>query len=140
MDLPDINVWIAWAFPAHVHHAAARAWFDGAEENRLCYFSRFTQQGFLRLANNPAVIGSAVTQDQAWQLYDHFLAHWRVEFASEPPGLEPLWRQWTQQPQFSAKAWSDAYLAAFALASGYEVVTFDKGFQKYQGVRCLILG
>ena len=35
--------------------------------------------------------------------------------------------------------WNDAYLAAFALAGGFQVVTFDQGFSKFAGVNCLIL-
>jgi len=97
-------------------------------------------KGFLRLANNPKVFPqAAVTQDMAWKLYDTIVSDTRIEFASEPPLLEPIWRQFTGLPRFSPNAWSDAYLAAFALAGGYEVVTFDKGFQQFPGLSCTIL-
>jgi predicted nucleic acid-binding protein len=33
----------------------------------------------------------------------------------------------------------DAYLAAFAEAGGFAVVSFDKGFARYQRVHCTIL-
>lgn len=140
MFLPDVNVWVALAFPAHAHHDSARAWFDGAPENRLCRYCRVTQMGFLRIANNPTAMGdSAVTQDQAWRLYDHFLSHRRVAFAEEPVGLEASWRQLTQGRQFSPKLWNDAYLAAFAQTAEYEVVTFDHGFAQYKDVHCTVL-
>jgi predicted nucleic acid-binding protein len=71
MHLPDINVWLALTFVAHVHHNSAQSWFDGLPGDRRCYFCRFTQQGFLRLANNAKVFPqAAVTQDLAWKLYD----------------------------------------------------------------------
>ncbi len=140
MYLPDINVWLALAFPSHMHHNPARAWFDGAPTDRPCHFCRFTAMGFLRLANNPSVFPqAAVTQDQAWKLYDVILSNPRVEFAVEPPTLETSWRQFTGLPRFSPNAWSDAYLAAFALAGGYEFVTFDKGFKQFPGLSCTIL-
>ncbi len=135
MHLPDINVWLALAFPAHQHHNPTRTWFNGAPANRACHFCRFTQMGFLRLANNRSVLPSAaVTQDQAWKVYDHFLSHPRVGFAAEPATLETHLRQFTQGQQFATKLWNDAYLAAFALAGGYEVVTFDRGFTRFPGV------
>jgi len=56
MHLLDINVWVALAFLAHHHHVPAKRWFDGLPDSSRCYFCRFTQQGFLRLANNPAVL------------------------------------------------------------------------------------
>ena len=140
MYVPDINVWLALAFLAHVHHRSARSWFDGLPENSLCFFCRFTQHGFLRLANNPRAFPRiAVTQVEAWKLYDTFVSNPHIEVASEPPTLESVWRQFTQLPQFSPQRWSDAYLAAFAQAADFEVVTFDKGFAQYTGLRHTIL-
>jgi len=140
MYLPDINFWLALAFVAHVHHQRARSWFDGLRGSGRCFFCRFTQHGFLRLANNPKAFPQiAVTQAEAWKLYDAFVADPRIEAASEPSMLESLWRQLTQLPQFSPQRWSDAYLAAFAQAADLEVVTFDKGFAQYARLRHTVL-
>lgn len=139
MSLPDINLWLALAFESHVHHAPARAWFEGSPD-RPCSFCRLTQQGSLRLATNPKAFGAeAVTLAEAWRLYDAFLGDSRIGFAAEPEGLETPWRGYTQGPSFTPQVWSDAYLAAFALASGLELVTFDKGFSRYARLRCTIL-
>jgi toxin-antitoxin system PIN domain toxin len=140
MHLADINVWVAMAFASHSHHQSARAWFDRSDILPDCCFCRFTQLGFLRIANNAAAVSSSVvTQSQAWKLYDHFLAHPRVSFADEPAGIEPIWRQSTQLASYSSKTWNDAYLAAFAQAGGLEIVTFDQGFAQYKSVRSTIL-
>jgi toxin-antitoxin system PIN domain toxin len=140
MHLPDINVWLALTFTSHIHHPAARSWFEGLAENRGCYFCRFTQQGFLRLANNPkAFPGIAVNQDVAWQLFDAFAADPRVGYLTEPPQLEETWRKFTQLPRLSPHSWSDAYLAAFAQLAGLEIVTFDQGFKQYPAVKCTLL-
>ena len=138
MHLLDINVWLALAFKRHVHHAPAVAWFGAA--TAPCCFCRFTQAGFLRLASNPAAMGpAAVTMANAWVAYDAFLGDPNVAFADEPDGVEAIWRSHTQGEQFSPKIWNDAYLAAFAELSGFEVVSFDQGFGRYQRVRCTIL-
>lgn len=135
MLLPDVNVWIALAFDTHAHHPAAEAWFRGLTAER-CAFCRMTQQGFLRLATNPKVMkADAVTMPVAWQMYDRLLADPLIGFADEPPGLEPVWRGFTQTASFLTHVWNDAYLAAFAVAGGYEVVTFDAGFAGFPGVR-----
>jgi hypothetical protein len=106
----------------------------------MCYFCRLSQTGFLRLANNPkAFPTAAVTQDQAWRLYDQFLANPGVGFAAEPAGLDTPWRSFTQSPQFAPNLWADAYLAALAIAGGYELVTFDKGFMRYTGLTVTLL-
>lgn len=140
MHLPDINVWLALAFPAHVHHLPAQAWFGAVPADRPCHFCRLSQLGFLRLANNPKVFpAAAVAQDQAWKLYDLLLVNPRVGFAVEPAGLETIWRSFTQSSQFAPNAWADAYLAAFAIAGGYELVTFDKAFTRYTGLTVTVL-
>jgi len=139
-DLPDINVWLALAFPSHEHHDLARAWFDGSPKDRSCHFCRLTQMGFLRLANNRQVFPQeALPLDQAWKLFDTISSNPRIGFAVEPPGLESKWRQGTQLPRFSHHFLNDAYLAAFALAGGYEIVTFDKGFAQHGHLTCTIL-
>ena len=139
MFLLDVNVWIALAFATHVHHTAAKVWFESAP-NGLFFFCRITQQGFLRLATDPRVLRcDAVTLQEAWQLYDAILRDRRTSFSNEPPGLEPIWRGYTQTASFTPKVWNDAYLAAFARAADYEVITFDKGFARYKNVKCTIL-
>jgi len=139
MLLLDINVWIAMTFDSHEHYAAATTWFNAVKEQQI-FFCRMTQQGFLRLACNPRVSGqNALTLAQAWHTYDQYLDDPRVSFAEEPVDLEKIWRDYTQHQSFSHHVWSDAYLAAFAVAGGYELVTFDKACAKYAGVNCTVL-
>jgi toxin-antitoxin system PIN domain toxin len=139
MFLPDINVWLALAFQAHTHHASAKNWFDGIS-SAPCSLCRFTQQGLLRLASNRTVLGRhAVTLAKAWLIYDALLNDPRVNFVPEPAQLETDWRHYTQRKTRSPKVWNDAYLAAFAKAGAYEIVTFDQAFGQFKGVRCLIL-
>jgi hypothetical protein len=139
MLLPDVNVWLALTFDSHVHHPAAKAWFDVVSDES-CVFCRMTQQGFLRLATNPLVFGThALTLSDAWQKYDVFLSDPCVSYAEEAPGIEVLWRQHIQRQTFSPKVWNDAYLAAFAQSTDFELVTFDQGFAQYDHVRSRLL-
>jgi toxin-antitoxin system PIN domain toxin len=139
MLLPDINVWLALTFDGHIHHPAAKNWFDGLSSD-VCFFCRFTQQGFLRLATNSKVFGkNAVSLAAAWQMFDLLAADPRVSCANEPASVEHQWRAFTQHQTFSPHVWSDAYLAAFALSGNFELVTFDKGFSQYQPAICCIL-
>jgi hypothetical protein len=139
MLLPDVNVWLAMTFAVHVHHLAAKAWFDQVVDSQ-CAFCRLTQQAFLRLASNPAVFGpQAVTLAESWRLYDLLSSDPRVTFSAEPAGIEFLWRANTRRRTYSPKVWNDAYLAAFAQAAAIEIVTFDKGFAQFKNVPCTIL-
>jgi toxin-antitoxin system PIN domain toxin len=140
MHLPDVNVWLALTFDSHVHHPAAKSWFDALPSSSLCYFCRLTQQGLLRLATNLTVVGKhALTLADAWSKYDVWLSDPRIGFHSEPNQIETRWRSFTQHHSFSLKVWNDGYLAAFALESGLELVTFDQSFAAYSGIKCRIL-
>ena len=59
--------------------------------------------------------------------------------ADEPRGLEILWKKLAGPSKPSPKLWMDAYLAAFAVAGGYQLVTTDKGFKQFKGLDLLVL-
>ena len=140
MFLPDINVWLSLTFDSRVHHSVAKAWFDALADDAVCFFCRLTQQGFLRLATNVKVFGpDALTLDAAWRSYDQFLSDPRIAYAQELPLVESHWRAFTQAQSFSPHVWNDAYLAAFALAAGWELVTFDRALAVYRNVNCRVL-
>lgn len=139
MRLPDINFWLALAFQSHAHHVAAKTWMRSAPRQSCC-FRRVTQMGFLRLSTNRKAFPSdALTMQDAWRVYDELLSDHRVVFVEEPDDLETVWRTLTQLRTFSTNVWTDAYLAAFAQAAVFEIVTFDTGFAQYAGLQHTIL-
>jgi toxin-antitoxin system PIN domain toxin len=133
-------VWLALTFSAHPHHKAAVEWFDEALPES-CGFCRMTQQGFLRLSSNPKAFKiDALTMSAAWHAFDQLLGDERSCFVTEAPGVGDEWRALTSDDTFSAKIWNDAYLAAFAKMGGLQLVTFDKGFKRYPGLKLKVLG
>ena len=123
----------------HVHHHDARHWFENASTLEIA-FCRVTQQGFLRLLTNRAVMGQNVlSMARAWQLYDELLTDGRIRFVAEPSGLENAWRAAVRYPYAGHNFWTDTYLTAFAQTAGYTLVTFDKGFRRYPGLRLELL-
>lgn len=139
MFLPDVNFWLALVFKSHKSHASARDWMQ-AVAPRSVVFCRVTQLGFLRLATNlKAFPTDAVSMSRAWQIYDQLSLDDRVGFAEEPELVEGQLRLLTQRQSFSTNVWTDAYLAAFAQAADFELVTFDRGFAQYQSLRQTIL-
>jgi uncharacterized protein len=138
--LPDVNVWLALAIAEHVHHSAARRWFEAAG-NDMIAFCRVTEMGLLRLLTNSRVLSAdALTPARAWKVRDDFYKNNRIVFAAEPLGMETSWRAATDRRSSGVNFWTDAYLAAFASAAGYAVVTFDKGFRAYPKAEAILLG
>ncbi len=134
---PDVNVWFALAVADHPHHYPALAWWN--EEPSLAGFSRLTQLGLLRLLTTASAMGGLpLANEEAWSIYDRFLADSRVRVFPELSALENLFRSHSSLRQSSPKVWVDAYLAAHAVAHEATLVTFDQAFMKY-GVQCRIL-
>jgi toxin-antitoxin system PIN domain toxin len=143
--LCDSNVWIALSIEVHDHYKAARRWLDSVDEGGSILFCRSTQQSFLRLASNRTVVAryglEPMTNEQAWEAYGLLLNDSRVGFqAREPEGLERFWREYALRATASHRLWMDAYLAAFARAGGYTLVTTDAVFRQFAGLRLLLLG
>lgn len=142
--LCDVNVWLALAISGHVHHAAGRRWFDSVSAPATVGFCRATQQGFLRLLTNAAVLSPygnpPLTNKQAWAAYEALMGDDRVVlYANEPAGLEERWRKLGTRGEAAPKLWMDAYLAAFALTGGYALVTNDVAFRQFRGLDLLLL-
>ena len=138
--LPDINVWIAFAWQGHIHHKIVTLWFAAVEPGQAA-FCRITQMGFLRLITNAHVMGPDVlSQRNAWKVYDDLARDKRVTFAVESGELEPLWKSYTQGRFTGTNVWTDAYLAALASVQGMRLVTLDRGLARIKELEALILG
>ena len=77
--------------------------------------------------------------NQACRIYDELLLDYRIGFAEEPDLIEEQLRKFSQLQTFSTNVWTDAYLAAFAVAADFEMVNFDKGFAQFKNLRRTIL-
>ena len=138
MVLCDSNVWLALALSKHSHHTAAREWLGTVEAPASVILCRATQQAFLRLLTNPAVLGlygnPPLTNREAWSAYEALMANDRIVFrVNEPAELEPLWKKLAVRGTASPKLWMDAYLASFALAGRFQMVTTDVAFRSSEG-------
>jgi toxin-antitoxin system PIN domain toxin len=135
---PDVNVWLALLTVDHVHHDAAKHWWNQGT-SRSILFCRLTQMGVLRLLTTSAVMnGKPLSMMDAWRAYDRVFSDERVAFAAEPPEMEGTFRKLTSDDASSPKAWADAYLAAFAEQVGSQVVTFEKALAG-KATRALLL-
>jgi toxin-antitoxin system PIN domain toxin len=143
MLLADSNVWLALALSKHAFHPAVRAWFARRKPGEAVLFCRSTQQSFLRLLTTGAVLAPygipPLTNKAAWSAYEGFHADKRIGWVDEPRGLESHWKKLAVSAKASPKLWMDAYLAAFALAGGYQIVTTDKAFKQFKKLDLILL-
>jgi hypothetical protein len=124
---PDVNVWLALNYQAHVHNSAAVRWYESLGPSATLVFCRPTQMGLFRLLSTEAVMKQdALNQLQCWEVFDRWIGSGQAYLAQEPLGLETGLRARTAAGSASPKTWADAYLSAFAEAAHLTLVTFDR--------------
>ena len=138
--LCDVNVLLALVTDRHVFHGLAVRWVESVPPGDVV-LCRVAQMGFLRLLNNPAVMREeAVNAAGCWSIWHRLLEDERFRFASEEPvGLDVSFERFTIGRAFNPRVWTDAYLAAYALAARLTIVTFDKAFRGFPGLTCEVL-
>lgn len=134
--LIDVNIWLALVFERHPHHAAAVRWWRAREAEATALFCRITQSAFLRISTGRAFLEALAvprrSNAEAWRSYELMQREARVGFADEPPDIEAVWKRLSNHDRQSTKLWTDAYLAAFAIAAGLNFVTFDRDFRRFE--------
>jgi predicted nucleic acid-binding protein len=98
------------------------------------------QLGVVRLLGVRAIVGpEAMPAAQAWFRLEELVEDERVEMLIEPPGLYEVLPSLFRYRQPTPNLINDAYLAAFAIAGGYGLVTHDRGFAEFRGLDVEIL-
>lgn len=138
-DLLDASVWLPLSAADHVQHARARRYWDEEAADELA-FCRVTALALLRHLTNPQILGSvALDGAGAWRALTTWLAVPRITWLREPPALDELLARWSSELDLRGGHWTDAYLAAFAAASGCRLVAFDDDFRRYPEIEFLHL-
>lgn len=138
--LPDINVLLAGFRTDHDHHRLAREFLERARRSsEVLGLSDVALSGVLRLATNVRVFVRPDTTEEVLDYLDALL---------EPPGQLvrtgashwPRFAELCRQLALRGNLIPDAYLAALALEQGAQLITFDRGFRRYLGLRwrCLL--
>ena len=139
VDLLDVNVWLALCLPGHPYHQRARTfWFN--ESSETIGFCRITSLALVRLLTQASITGEPLSVAEAWIAYRDFRLLPEVVFLPEPAGCEERLESWALGDKQSRQLWTDAYLAAFAQASGARLVSFDSDFKRFPGLSWLPLG
>lgn len=137
-DLLDVNLWLALVDKRHVHHSLANEYWGKSGANQFA-FCRITMMGFLRVCTNPKAVENPKTIAEAWVIYQQLTTLPNIRFLAEPTTLDINFQALTAQTNFPHRLWTDAYLAAFAIASGSRLVSFDADFTRFPGLDFLHL-
>jgi|ERR1700688_1133966 len=133
--LADVNFLIALLHARHALSDRAVSWLGRQEQAGSILLCRVAQMGVLRILTNPVWLKDDVLPATAvWDAWDLLLTDDRFISVQEPAGIEAEWRLVTRDFVAGRNAGTDTYLAAFARAGGYRLLTFDRGFRQLEGL------
>ena len=138
-DLLDLNVWFALTWPGHSHHRqAVHYWEQQAADQVL--FCMVTALGLVRMVSQPKLMGVAVKNAAEASALLHALCQQPGVQLAEPEhnGWE-VFHQLLRGAELPARLCTDAHLAALAIANGWRLVSFDRDFERFEGLERLPL-
>lgn len=139
IDLPDLNVWLAFSLADHEHHSRAQRYW-AQEASAEVAFCRLTALGLVRLLTQPAATGGQpFSVPEAWEAYASFRRLPEILLLHEPADCEAWLETWARAGRFSPRLWSGAYLAAFCMSGNLRMVSFDHDLERFEGLRLLNL-
>lgn len=129
-SLLDVNVLLALAWPQHVQHPAATAWFDADGELRWAT-TALTELAFVRISSNPAFTDEAVAPTQAVELLTALMARARHQRWVDDLGFDDALMPWAAVA--THRQVTDARLVAIAQRRAGRLVTFDRRLRALAG-------
>jgi toxin-antitoxin system PIN domain toxin len=138
-DLPDLNVWLALAATDHPHHRQALHYWEQQASPEVL-FCTVTALGLIRLVSQPKLMGAAVLPSaEASALLQAFCRQPGVAMAAPEHDGWDLFHSLLSSTTLPARLHTDAYLAALAIANDWRLVSFDRDFERFQGLHWLPL-
>ena len=127
------------AWPEHSHHQhAVRYWEQQAAAQVL--FCTVTALGLVRLVCQPKLMGTTVKNAaEASALLVALCQQPGVQLAApEHVGWE-VFHQLLRRAELPARLCTDAHLAALAITNGWRLGSFDRDFERFEGLERLLL-
>lgn len=136
MVIVDTNVLLYAVDRASAHHEPSLAWLDralaGTEAVGLAWIALLA---FIRVGTNASILPSPMTPDDATGQIEAWLGAPAAVVAQPSPRHASLLRGLLRDTGTAGNLTTDAHLAALALEHGADIVSYDRDFARFPGVR-----
>jgi toxin-antitoxin system PIN domain toxin len=136
MILPDVNVLVYAHRRSATDHDAYRDWLEKLVNGEAAYAaSDIVLSGFVRIVTHPKIFEPPSTVDQALGFAARLLD--RPNCVVVRPGLRhwQIFVRLCQEIGARGNLVPDAFLAALAIEQGCELISADRDFARFEGLR-----
>jgi len=136
MKIVDANVLIYAVNRGAPEHAVAAKWLEGAlTGSETIAFGWTVLLTFVRIVTRPGLFARPLTAKEAFDTVDGWLASPNVVIAHPGDRHTAQLRELLSATGTAANLTSDAHLAAVAVQLDAELISFDRDFARFPGLR-----
>lgn len=136
MILPDVNVLVDAQRSDSPHHEPVARWLmETVESGRSMLLADVVVAGFLRIVTHPRVFLDPSPQAEAIAFLEGLVEQPSFRLVGATARHWPVFRDVLVRADARGTLVSDAHVAAVALQHGATVVTRDRDFARFDGVR-----
>ena len=140
MDLPDNNILINALRADAPHHAKSKSWLeDSLNAGQSIRLFPTVEAGFLRVVTHPSIFVPPTSVREAAFFLETLTSAPSVEVCHWNASARALWLKLCQEMKLSGNDCNDALLAAICMERGLRLVSFDKGFKRFDSLNLLLL-
>lgn len=136
MNLLDVNMVLAAFREDHPHHAPARAWWVGAVgEGESFTVPDVVWSGFVRIVGSRRAFADPTPARDAFDFVRHVTAHRAYRRVTPGPRYLRIFEDLCVGADATGNLVSDAAIAAIAIEHDCQLVSFDRDFARFEGLR-----
>lgn len=135
MIVPDVNVLVAALRRDHPHHAPVRAVLPQLLAREPPLVPLVVVGALVRITTKARVFDPPESTESAFAFTDALLDVAGARIAQDDPATARRWQALCLRHRLAGDAVADAHLAAVALEQGASLVSLDRGFARFSGLR-----
>lgn len=136
MVVVDANVLLYAVDSAATHHARSRSWLDGSlSGSEAVGFAWVALLAFIRISTSPIVLPAPLGADDAIGQVQAWIGAPAAVIAQPTSRHAGVLAGLIREAGTAGNLTTDAHLAAIAIEHGAEIVSYDRDFGRFSGIR-----